>query len=202
MCVRGRARARPGWQGCIHYWFTLRRVTGTRSSRGGSSTETIVSDPQISALGLSGCLLMTFSLLFFPFFLWCNFIQGWKGLFSVLWHPESFSLCSLGEAANALDDTQKSLALHLIVWQVHFMLQSHPESMYAEGEKNNNKCQIQGCAHVALIARLCPACQAGMLKRQFVEKFKFHPFTPGAAFHPTFRHKDKWYSFKWQMHKC
>lgn len=139
------------------------------------------------ALSLSDwLLLMTFPLLLFFFLPLVQFHRGMKSpFFPVLWHPESFSLCSLGEAANALGDTQKSPTLHLIVWQVHFMLHSHPESMFAKGWKKKSMWNSR--------LRSCGAESFALSFRQHWNfeglNLNFCLFTSGAAFYWTFMWK-------------
>lgn len=128
---------------CPHYSFALRRVTG---SSGGVLYKKYRLGPQINAHKLSASPSLTFSLIFF-FFLLCNLIQEWKAFFFAFtapWHPESFSFCSLGEAANALDETLKSLSFHLILWQVNLI--SLPSCLkYIFGKKMCSK--NQGCTY-------------------------------------------------------
>lgn len=82
--------------------------------------------PQISAHRLSATLSQwLFPWWFFFLFAVVQFNTGMKSLFffsfTALWHPESFSFCSLGEAANALDETLTSFSFHLIVWRVNLI---------------------------------------------------------------------------------
>lgn len=68
-----------------HFWFGLRRVTGTWSSSGMLYWNNLLW-PQTGAHRLSACLLMTCSLLlffiiYFSLLQW-NFIEGWKAFSS------------------------------------------------------------------------------------------------------------------------
>lgn len=117
MCVRACARlcvcvliihvSSEGWQGALVR--ALQKLL----------TPTTNKCPQTVSPSLS----MTFSLIFFLLAV-VRFNTGVKSLFfffTALWHPESFSFCSLGEAANALDERLKSLSFHLIVWRVNLI---------------------------------------------------------------------------------
>lgn len=103
-----------------HFWFGLRRVTGTWSSSGMLYWNNLLW-PQTGAHRLSACLLMTCSLLLFHYLFFTfavKFHRRMKSFFILLCDilKAGFSFCSLGETANALDETQKSLARSLYGW--------------------------------------------------------------------------------------
>lgn len=95
-----------------HFWFGLRRVTGTRSSSGmlyWKQSSLTTNKPSQTVSLPSDDFFLAFFLLFVVKFR--RGIQGFFFFFDIL--KAGFSFCSLGETANALDEAQKSVSVSL-----------------------------------------------------------------------------------------
>lgn len=136
------------------WWCALQKV----------STRTTNKWPQTVSLSLADFFLDFFLLL-------CNLIQEWKAFFffsfTAPWHPESFSFCSLGEAANALDETLKSLSFHLILWQVNLIsLPSCLKCIFGKKCVLKIKAVLMQSKNMDFLGFFCPVDGLNMWERQ------------------------------------